>query len=43
MAKLDTRQIPVLNNNFIYLAREPDSGCVAVVDPAVTEPVLIEA
>ncbi len=43
MAKLDIRQIPVLSDNFIYLAREPDSGAVAVVDPAVTGPVLDEA
>ncbi len=43
MAKLDIRQIPVLDDNFIYLAREADSGCVAVVDPAVAGPVLDEA
>ncbi|MBX7198431.1 MAG: hydroxyacylglutathione hydrolase [Rhodospirillaceae bacterium] len=40
---LDIRQIPVLSDNFIYLAREPASGLVAVVDPAVPEPVLAEA
>ena len=43
MAVLDIRQIPVLQDNFIYLAREPDSGSVAVVDPAVAGPVLDEA
>lgn len=43
MAKLDIRQIPVLSDNFIYLARESDSGAVAVVDPAVAKPVLDEA
>tara|TARA_R110000868_G_scaffold47227_1_gene155175 strand:+ start:889 stop:1659 length:771 start_codon:yes stop_codon:yes gene_type:complete len=43
MTKLDIRQIPVLSDNFIYLAREPDTGAVAVVDPAVAEPVLDEA
>ena len=43
MAKLDIRQIPVLDDNFIYLAREPDSGNVAVVDPALAAPVLDEA
>jgi hydroxyacylglutathione hydrolase len=40
---LDIHQIPVLKDNFIYLAREPDSGCVAVVDPAVAGPVLDKA
>lgn len=40
---LDIRQIPVLNDNYIYLVREPSSGAVAVVDPAVPEPVLEEA
>jgi hydroxyacylglutathione hydrolase len=43
MAVLDIHQIPVLKDNFIYLAREPDSGCVAVVDPAVAGPVLDKA
>ena len=40
MAKLEIHQIPVLQDNFIYLAREPASGCVAVIDPAVAGPVL---
>lgn len=40
---LDIRQIPVLSDNFVYLVREPESGAVAVVDPAVAEPVLDEA
>lgn len=40
---LDIRQIPVLSDNFIYLVREPTAGSVAVVDPAVAEPVLAEA
>jgi hydroxyacylglutathione hydrolase len=40
---LDIRQIPVLQDNFIYMAREAESGCVAVVDPAVAGPVLDEA
>ena len=43
MAALDIRQIPVLKDNFIYLARDPASGAVAVVDPAVAGPVLNEA
>jgi hydroxyacylglutathione hydrolase len=40
---LDIRQIPVLSDNFIYLVRDPASGKVAVVDPAVADPVLAEA
>ena len=40
---LDVRQIPVLSDNFIYLVREPASGKVTVVDPAVAAPVLAEA
>lgn len=43
MAKLDIRQIPVLNDNYVYLVREPASGAVGVVDPAVVEPVMAEA
>lgn len=39
---LEIVQIPVLNDNYVYLAREPASGAVAVVDPAVHEPVLAE-
>ena len=40
---LDIRQIPVLNDNYVYLVREPKSGAVGVVDPAVAEPILAEA
>ena len=40
---LDIRQIPVLNDNYVYLIREPESGCIAVVDPAVAGPILDEA
>lgn len=40
---LDIRQIPVLNDNYVYLARETESGCVAVVDPAVSDEILAEA
>lgn len=43
MTKLDIRQIPVLDDNFIYLAREPNTNSVAVVDPALAAPVLDEA
>jgi hydroxyacylglutathione hydrolase len=40
---LDIRQIPVLDDNYVYLVREPSSGAVAVVDPAVTDEILAEA
>jgi hydroxyacylglutathione hydrolase len=40
---LDIRQIPVLDDNYVYLVREPKSGAVAVVDPAVTDEILAEA
>lgn len=39
---LDIVQIPVLSDNYVYLMREPQSGAVGVVDPAVHEPVLAE-
>jgi hydroxyacylglutathione hydrolase len=39
-ADLEIEQIPVLKDNYVYLAREPQSGQVAVIDPAVHEPVL---
>ena len=34
------QQIPVLQDNYIYLIHETESGETAVVDPAVAEPVL---
>lgn len=37
---LEIEQIPVLNDNYVYLLHEPSSGAAAVVDPAVPEPVL---
>ena len=43
MSILEVHQIPVLNDNYVYLARCPESGAVAVIDPAVSEPVLAEA
>ena len=33
-------QLPVLNDNYIYLIHEPVSGETAVVDPAIAQPVL---
>ena len=40
---LDIVRIPVLNDNYVWLMREPQSGAVAVVDPSVAGPVLAEA
>jgi hydroxyacylglutathione hydrolase len=40
---LEIGRIPVLSDNYVWLAREPLSGAVAVVDPAVAAPVLAEA
>lgn len=36
---LEILQLPVLNDNYIYLIREPGTGMTAAVDPAVSEPV----
>ncbi len=43
MSKLEIQQIPVLEDNYVYLAHEPESGATAVIDPAVAEPVLAAA
>ena len=40
---LDIVRIPVLSDNYVWLMREPQSGAVGVVDPAVAAPVLAEA
>lgn len=40
---LDIVRIPVLSDNYVWLMREPQSGCVGVVDPAVAGPILAEA
>lgn len=40
MSGLIVEQIPVLSDNYIYLAHEPESGATAVIDPAVAAPVL---
>ncbi len=37
---LNIQQIPVLNDNYIYLIHDAQSGETAVVDPAVADPVL---
>ena len=36
-------RIPVLQDNYVWLAREPETGETMVVDPAVAGPVLAEA
>lgn len=43
MTSLEIVQIPVLEDNYVYLAHEGESGATAVIDPAVAEPVLAEA
>ena len=40
MTKLQVEQIPVLNDNYVYLLHQPESGVTGVVDPAVAAPVL---
>ena len=40
---LKIAQVPVLNDNYVYLAHDPDSGETAVIDPAVDAPVLARA
>jgi len=40
MNKLAIEQIPVLQDNYIYLAHDASTGDTAVVDPAVAQPVL---
>ena len=40
---LDIVRLPVLSDNYVWLMREPQSGAVGVVDPAVAGPVLAEA
>ena len=40
MSKLIVEQIAVLNDNYIYLLHEAETGATAVIDPAVAAPVL---
>ena len=40
---LEIVRIPVLSDNYVWLAHEPQSRETVVVDPAVAEPVLVEA
>lgn len=43
MSTLDIVQIPVLEDNYVYLLHDRPTGATAVVDPAIAEPVLAEA
>jgi hydroxyacylglutathione hydrolase len=40
---LEIVQVPVLSDNYVYLAHDAASGETAVIDPAVAEPVLAAA
>ena len=40
---LEVVRIPVLNDNYVWLMHDGDSGDTVVVDPAVADPVLAEA
>ena len=40
MAVLEIEQIPVLNDNYVYVLHEPSAKVTGVVDPAVAQPVL---
>jgi hydroxyacylglutathione hydrolase len=40
---LDIQIVPVLSDNYVWLAHEPASGATAVVDPAVAAPALAAA
>ncbi len=40
MANLQVELVPVLRDNYVYLARDVGSGACAAIDPSVAEPVL---
>lgn len=40
---LEIVQVPVLSDNYVYLAHDSSSGETAVIDPAVADPVLAAA
>jgi len=39
VSRLEIEIIPVLSDNYVYLAHQPSSGITGVIDPAVAEPV----
>ena len=43
MAELEILRIPVLNDNYVWLVHDDESGETLVVDPPVAEPVLAAA
>ena len=43
MPSLEIARVPVLSDNYVWLAHEPGSGETAVIDPAVAGPVLAAA
>jgi hydroxyacylglutathione hydrolase len=40
---IEVVRIPVLDDNYVWLAHDPDSGDTVVIDPAVADPVLAAA
>lgn len=40
MGRLSVSAVPVLNDNYVWMITDPDTGETAAVDPSVTEPVL---
>lgn len=40
MSAFEMVQIPVLQDNYVYVVRDPRTGDVAVIDPSVAEPVI---
>jgi hydroxyacylglutathione hydrolase len=40
MATLEVHRVPVLHDNYVWLAHEPSANATAAVDPAVAGPVL---
>ena len=40
MGRLTVSAVPVLNDNYVWLIRDPESGETAAVDPSVAQPVL---
>jgi hydroxyacylglutathione hydrolase len=43
MSTLEIHQVPVLSDNYVYLAHDAATGATGVVDPAVVDPVLAAA